>query len=43
MSCGAQFGEIVAKIGQGAMGEVFKARDTVLDRFVANKTMSVWP
>ena len=32
--------EIVAKIGQGAMGEVYKARDTVLDRFVAIKTMS---
>ncbi len=32
--------EIVAKIGQGAMGEVWKARDTVLDRFVAIKTMS---
>ena len=32
--------EIVSKIGQGAMGEVFKARDTVLDRFVAIKTMS---
>ncbi len=32
--------EIVAKIGHGAMGEVYKARDTVLDRFVAVKTMS---
>ena len=32
--------EIVSKIGQGAMGEVYKARDTVLDRFVAIKTMS---
>jgi serine/threonine-protein kinase len=32
--------EIIAKIGQGAMGEVYKARDTVLDRFVAIKTMS---
>ncbi len=32
--------EILAKIGHGAMGDVFKARDTVLDRFVAIKTMS---
>ena len=32
--------EIVSKIGQGAMGEVYKARDTVLDRYVAIKTMS---
>ncbi|MBX7186163.1 MAG: serine/threonine protein kinase, partial [Vicinamibacteria bacterium] len=32
--------EVVSKIGQGAMGEVYKARDTVLDRFVAIKTMS---
>ncbi len=32
--------EIIAKIGQGAMGEVFRARDTVLDRFLAIKTMS---
>jgi serine/threonine protein kinase/tetratricopeptide (TPR) repeat protein len=32
--------EIVSKIGQGAMGEVYKGRDTVLDRFVAIKTMS---
>lgn len=32
--------EVVAKIGQGAMGEVYKARDTVLDRFVAIKTMA---
>ena len=32
--------EIISKIGQGAMGEVYKGRDTVLDRFVAIKTMS---
>jgi len=32
--------EILGRIGQGAMGEVFKARDTILDRFVAIKTMS---
>ena len=32
--------DITAKIGQGAMGEVFKAHDPVLNRFVAIKTMS---
>src|SRR5258707_5831955 len=32
--------EIVAKIGQGAMGEVYKAHDPVLGRFVAIKTIS---
>ncbi len=31
---------ILAKIGQGAMGEVFKAHDSVLDRFVAIKTIA---
>jgi serine/threonine-protein kinase len=31
---------IVGKIGQGAMGEVFKAQDPVLNRFVAIKTIS---
>ena len=31
---------ITAKIGQGAMGEVFKAHDPILNRFVAIKTMS---
>jgi serine/threonine-protein kinase len=32
--------EIVGKIGQGAMGEVFKAHDPILNRDVAIKTMS---
>jgi serine/threonine-protein kinase len=37
-----QYGKytIVAKIGQGAMGEVYKAHDSVLDRHVAVKTIS---
>src|SRR5215218_2586371 len=30
---------ILDKIGQGAMGEVFKAHDPVLNRFVAVKTI----
>jgi tetratricopeptide (TPR) repeat protein len=31
---------VVGKIGSGAMGEVFKAHDPVLNRFVAIKTMA---
>src|SRR5262245_12893895 len=32
--------KIVGKIGQGAMGEVYKAHDPVLNRFVAIKTIA---
>src|SRR5262245_45030491 len=32
--------KIVSKIGQGATGEVFRAHDPVLNRFVAVKTLS---
>ena len=43
LSVGARLGpyEIVGAIGAGGMGEVYKARDTRLDRTVAIKMMSV--
>jgi eukaryotic-like serine/threonine-protein kinase len=41
LSSGVRLGpyEIVALVGAGAMGEVYKARDTRLDRSVAIKVL----
>jgi hypothetical protein len=44
LSAGTRLGpyEILAPIGAGGMGEVWKARDTRLDRIVAIKQLTGW-
>ena len=34
--------EVVAELGRGAMGVVYKARDPQIERIVAVKTVSMW-